>query len=173
MGLSGLAGQYRLADRMVVSDLRWVENGRGGWEAVVKASLLIALLLLIGFSHQSSHKPALQNSLVRVSAPRPAGGGLAGASTDVMHQLADVQTLTRCPVLLRDKALKQTCPSLARSCEQQFTEYRATAEVSNLINDIGTQALMLPSRPTEDSCTDSASINSFTIETSSSASTCS
>ena len=76
-------------------------------------------------------------------------------------------------VLLRDKTLKQTCPSLALSCEQQFTAYRATARVSNLINDIGTQALMLPSRPTEDSCTDFVSTNSFTIQIGSPASTCS
>jgi hypothetical protein len=144
-----------------------------GWEAVVKASLLVALLLLIGFSHQSSKKHAQQNSLVRLSDPRPAGGGLARAGIGGMYELADVQTSTRCSVLLRDKTLKQTCPSLALSCEQQFTESRATAEVSNLINDIGTQAPMLPSRPSDDSCTDSVSTNSFTIQIDSPASTCS
>jgi hypothetical protein len=59
-----------------------------GWEAVVKASLLVALLLLIGFSHQSSKKQAQQNSLVRLSDPRPAGGGLARAvSVECMNWL--------------------------------------------------------------------------------------
>ena len=167
--------QYRLPHRKVVNGGTAVVESMdgGGWEAAVKASLLVALVFIIGFAHLSSHKQSQQRPLVHFSDPRRVGGALAKTSTDVIYALANSPVLTGCSVLLSDEALKQTCPGLTLSCEQHFAEYRATAGVFNLINDIDTQASALPSRPPVTSCTDSVSINSSTIEMDAPVSVCS
>jgi hypothetical protein len=121
-----------------------VESARGvGWEAAVKASLLMALVLIV--AHLSSHK---QLSLAHKE-PRSllAGNVPVEIGADRTDTWAKSQLAANCSIVLRDQSLNQNCPVTALLSEDHVAmESRTGAGVSVLIDNLEGQ--VAPSRPT-------------------------
>lgn len=144
-----------------------------GWEAAVKASLLLALALIIGFAHLSSYKRIQQSSLGNnILGPPQVGDVLPAMSTDAPYDMLDLQVPTNCPLVLSDEALRKTCSLTLLACEQYLARDRTTAAVSQLIKT--EPRVALPSRrPILTHCSGSVPFNPFTIGSRAWASACS
>jgi hypothetical protein len=96
----------------------------------MKASLLMALILVFGLSHLSSQKPVQQARLVHA---RPGsarmGDVLADMSIDETHELASSELRTNCPTLSSDEIIKEAYATTALSCDQ----YARAAGMSTII----------------------------------------
>jgi len=129
-----------------------------GWEAAVKASLLVALVLIIGFVHQSSQKQLQRARLAHAHKGSPRMPDVpAQMGTDETHELASSQLRTNCLILSADETLRHACTAMALWCDQY-----SAAGVSTLIDNMQTLAASR-SRPRLTSCAESVAINSSMI----------
>jgi hypothetical protein len=144
-----------------------------GWEAVVNASLLLALALIIGFAHLSLQQQIQQSSLGHtIPGPPQVAHVPAGMSSDGTQETVDSQVPTNCAILLSDKALRKTCSLEVRTCQRYLEEDRTGARVSEFIN-IEPQVASPSRHPALAHCTRSVAFNSFTVRSRLSASACS
>jgi hypothetical protein len=125
----------------------------------MNTSILMALVVILGFAHLPSQK----------SFPLAHGGPGSPGASDVLAELrsgvterpAKSRVAAYCSIPLRDQSLNHISAMTALSCCDYFTkEYRAAAGVPTLIDDMEPQAAP-SSRPTLIHCTERVAINSL------------
>jgi hypothetical protein len=135
----------------------------------MNASILMALVVILGFAHLPSQKSF---PLAHKGPGSPgASDVLAEIGTDGTDTKAKSQIAAHCSFALSDNSLDQSCPSTPRSCDDYLAKkYQAAAGVPTL--NLEPQAAP-PSRPSRINCVESVAINSLTIELRESGSACS